>query len=89
MIYYIVKFKSRPNSIDCIYSIRELAQFINQVIEEDKLQCSPVSKHVIATWTCKNKKAKKYDFVDVQKINRVDNLTENIPIRIRKHQVIF
>jgi hypothetical protein len=66
MIYYKTQFEGR-DEVYCI-SIRSTADYINKIIKEDKIMSFPVSNHIVATWTCNNKKSSKYDFVSVTKI---------------------
>jgi len=51
-------------------SILETADKINELIKKHQINSFPVSKHVVATWTCRNKKLEKYNFVEVKKIRR-------------------
>ena len=66
MIYYKTQFKGR-DEVYCT-SIRSTTDYINKIIKEDRISSFPVSNHIIATWTCNNKKSSKYDFVSVTKI---------------------
>jgi len=64
---YEIKIK---NELLYTNSIIETADKINELIRKYQINSFPVSKHIIATWTCKNKKLEKYNFVSVRKIKK-------------------
>jgi len=54
--------------VNRVKTINEIVETFNNYIDRNGLNCCPVNKNIVACWTCKDKKAKKYHFVSVKKV---------------------
>lgn len=78
MIYYKVQFQQR-NECYLVHTIDDLVDLVNTTIKKDNIMCHPVTKYIVATWTCRNKKASKYSFV---KVDKITTSSASYPLRL-------
>lgn len=52
-------------------SLDNLVLHINELLEDYNLGNQLITKNIVVNWICRNKKSKKYSYIDIEKKNRL------------------
>ena len=66
MIYYNLEILNEKYTIK---TVKEVAEKINQIIKENGLNSNFITHHILTRAICKNIKARKWDFFNIEKVN--------------------
>jgi len=65
MIYYNLEILNEKYTVK---TVKQLAEKINQIIKENGINSNFITHHILTRMICKNIKASKWDFINIEKV---------------------